>query len=171
MTGQRLAFWGSQRGLERTEPRLRQPAKEQGRGAAWLLILQVCNLSPGPDCGAEMNNKDAKTPSPRAFAAKPPKYPKPAIALSRSLTLDSKRWTQDSFRVPRSTRNVVSHATLFVARNELPLTPAARGTGDGGDTSPSVPLARQREDRVVGHRERHVHCFRLSAESPGESPG
>ena len=32
-------------------PRLRQLAKEQGRGAAWPLMLQVGNLSPGPDGG------------------------------------------------------------------------------------------------------------------------
>ena len=45
------------------QSRLRQPVKEQGRGAAWPPILQVGNLSPGPDGGAEMNNKAAKTRS------------------------------------------------------------------------------------------------------------
>src|SRR5208337_1884740 len=47
--------------------------------------------------GAEMNNKGAKTRSRTASPAKPPWYPKPATAPSRSLTLDSRLWTQDSF--------------------------------------------------------------------------
>ena len=50
MRGQRLAFGGANLGWS-DQPRLRQPAKEQGRGAAWPRILQVGDLSPGPDGG------------------------------------------------------------------------------------------------------------------------
>ncbi len=36
---------------------MRQPAKEQGRGAAWPLILQTGHLSPGPEGGGRGNKR------------------------------------------------------------------------------------------------------------------
>ena len=43
-------LWGANLG-QRCQPRMRQTAKEQGRGAAWPLILQTGYLSAGPEGG------------------------------------------------------------------------------------------------------------------------
>src|ERR1035441_3300458 len=48
------------------QPRLRQPAKEQGRGAAWPLILETGHFSPGPDGGGASLDSATRRQPPRS---------------------------------------------------------------------------------------------------------